>query len=309
MAEIVKKNNENEVITSQSADFINNLKMIESTLFSSKSFEHIKDSGLDRDAQAQIIAEIFKQAVAGAVQMSELDAKLKSQAFELKKMQTELELAILTAKAQVKLAKAQATKELVQCQSMIRSVSDNAAINLANGYIAYGNVMGSATTSTILTQKASSGGTIEVNGLSSQTYSYTDLVLKTLSLINVEPIKDFDNEMKKLINMDDDFGCKEVLILATKSVLFLGEVLEIVGVSSLGENATQFIITDADGSVQTLNNLKSFNFFAKNAGDVKIEFKVENGETNGVKQYLSDSLMLKVIDKKLLINNNSIKKF
>ena len=324
---------ETKILTSRQADFLQNVQMVENALFNSKSFQQIKDSGIDRDTQAQLVAEIFKQAVQGAVQMSELENKQKADALALKKQQTELELAILTAKAQVKLAQAQAMKELVQCKSMIRSVSDNAAINRANGFVAYGNVLGSATSTTPFTSSTASGVTSASDGAVSDitekendtaaSYSYTDLVLKTLSLINVKPVDDFDTQLGALISADDNYGCKEVLIHAAKAVIYLGEIAEFTGFSSLGENKTKFevfkITYNADKtaipsekSLFSQENTKSLNYLPQIAGDYKITFSAMKSETGAdwdKDESLSDSVMISVIDSSLNKDESKIRKF
>ena len=326
---------ETKILTSRQADFLQNVQMVENALFNSKSFQQIKDSGLDRDTQAQLVAEIFKQAVQGAVQMSELENKQKADALALKKQQTELELAILTAKAQVKLAQAQAMKELVQCKSMIRSVSDNAAINRANGFVAYGNVLGSATSTTPFTQRDTAGistsdqsnATIQgITGNEKDTagnYTYTDLVLKTLSLINVKPVDDFDTQLGALISADDNYGCKEVLIHAAKAVIYLGEIAEFTGFSSLGENKTKFEVfkitynadktaISSEKSLFSQENTKSLNYLPQNAGDYKITFSAMKSETGTdweKDENLSDSVMVSVIDSSLNKDESKIRKF
>ncbi len=343
MADITKS--ETKILTSRQADFLQNVNMVENALFNSKSFQQIKDSGIDRDTQAQLVAEIFKQAVQGAVQMSELENKQKADALALKKQQTELELAILTAKAQVKLAQAQAMKELVQCKSMIRSVSDNAAINRANGFVAFGNVLGSATSTTPFTSSSAAGiqnsneaiSTITGKENDNASYTYTDLVLKTLSLINVKPVDDFDTQLKDLIDADDNYGCKEVLIHAAKAVIYLGELAEFTGFSSLGENKTKFEIFEItyndtktaitkEKSLFSQENVKSFNYLPQSAGDYKITFSVmKNSETKSEtagtesetksetgtdwSNSLSDSVMISVIDSELNKDESKIRKF
>lgn len=292
---IKKEKQELELITAQGADFFQNVKNIEQALYNSKTMEFAKDTALDKDAIAQIAAEIFKQAITGAVQLNELANKQKADALALKKAQMEMELSILTAKAQIKLAEAQALKEIVQARSMIRSVSDNAAINRTNGYIAWANVYGSASNTTGLT----GAGTLQ-----GQSKSIMDLTLDSLKEIDISKITEFDTELDDWLKMDKDYGCKEAIIHAPKSVILAGEVLEISGISSLGERETKFLLDEAE----VANNTKNYLFAPFIAGEYVISFCVLRDKEKD--EWVSDSISIKVLENRLLDKKKiELKKF
>ncbi|MDA3968050.1 hypothetical protein PF022_08815, partial [Helicobacter sp. WB40] len=68
------------------------------------------------------------------------------------KTRQEIELAVLNAKAQARLSQSEAVKSLVQAHSMVESIPQNAAINRANAYVGFLNVVGNASNETAITE-------------------------------------------------------------------------------------------------------------------------------------------------------------
>lgn len=263
-------------------NFLQNLKTIEKALYESKTFEFASKAGIEGGVLAQICTEIFKQALQGAVQMEDLKIKSKESVLNLDKTRIDMELSILNAKAQIKVAYAEVLKSLIQAKSMVRSVSDNALINKANAYVGYLNVVANATAS----------GQDKNN------------VIDTISAIDVSKIEDFNDLIKNMIDLGDDFGCvgsKNVILHAPKTLLALGEIVEFKAISTFGENDTRWTINDELVASKT----KNYIFEAANLGEYKIAFAVKNNKD----EYVKDEVMIKVIESELNKTKPYLKKF
>lgn len=277
--------------------FYQNVSMIEKSLFGSKSFEYIKETGLEKEAIASLVGEIFKQSIQGALSLQELEIKQKIEELNYTKLQSEIELAILQMKAQVKVARAEALKSLIQAKSMIRSVSDNAAINKANAYVGLGNVCANATEINALT-----GGSIKTDSVSAEgETSLALLAALNIEKINSDKITDFDEILPDLINAEDNFGCKDVLIHTPNLVIAKGDYTQIIGISSYGENETQFLV---NGEV-VASNVRNYLFEGLELGEFIVQFRVKNDDGD----FVSDSLTLKVVEPSLNDDLMALKKF
>ncbi|WP_121022125.1 hypothetical protein [Helicobacter vulpis] len=69
-------------------------------------------------------------------------------------VKAKLELERATTRAQLEGAKAGMLNTLIQCHSMLKSLKDNAAINRANAYVSFLNVVGNATNGSGIAQHA-----------------------------------------------------------------------------------------------------------------------------------------------------------
>lgn len=268
-----------------------NILAIENTLYKSETFKYLKDTGLEKEAIAAVAAEIFKQAITGAISLEELELRNKNESLAYEKARMEMELSILSAKAQIKVAQAEAIKSLIQAKSMVRSVVDNAAIQRSNGYVGLANVIGNASEQSALTNPDMSGGT--TGGIAS-------LAAENIEKINVSPINDFDNLLKSLIN-DDKFISKDVMIYAPKQIIPQGEYIVLEGISSFAKNDSEFLL----GNEQVAINKRNYIFHAKDLGDFIVTFAVKNDENTWVK----DTITLKVIQNNTLKEHPPIKKY
>lgn len=262
--------------------FLQNLKAIEKGLFESDTFEYLKSSGFNKAELAPVVAEIFKQAIQGALSLEELSQKLGMSSLELEKIRADMELSMLNAKANIKVAQAEALKAIIQAASMVRSVADNAAINQANASVGMMNVVGNATNQSSLTTYASATNTI-------------------IQKINTKPMTEFDDSIAALIGKNDDFGSKNVILHAAKTLLSLGEYVELKGISTYGSNATQWLINDE----LVASNTKNYLFEAQNVGEFKVRFSVKNDKD----EFEKDEVILKVIEGELGKEKKYLKKF
>lgn len=263
-------------------NFLKNLKAIEQGLVKSATFD-IAEKGLDKGTLAQVCTEIFKQAIQGAIALEELALKREESALNLEKMRSDIELSILNAKATIKTADTEALKNLVQIVSIIRSVADNAKINQANAGVGFLNTISQAS-----------------NTAGMQTY--LSGILKIIEGINTAPITIFDEQILALTDKSkDEYGSKNIIIHAPKTLLSVGEFVEFKGISTFGENKTKWFINDE----LVASNTKNYLFEAQNIGEFKITFSAVNEKGNTEK----DEVLIKVINGELNKEKEFVKKF
>ena len=259
--------------------FYENVSAIESALFKSQTFGYIqKNTGLEKEAIASVIAEIFKQAIAGAVNLEELELRNKSESLALEKARMEMEFNKLNAKAQIKVAQAEAIKSLIQAKSMVRSVVDNAAIQRANCYVGLGNVIGNAAEQRALTAPDMSGG--HTGGISA-------LAAENIEKISVDKISDFDDLLNALIK-DNNFINKDVFIYAPKQIIAQGEIVIIEGISSYAQNESEFLLNGK----QVTTNTRNYLFKADELGEFSVTFGVKAAEN----EWIRDTIRLEVVE-------------
>ncbi|CRF40793.1 hypothetical protein [Helicobacter ailurogastricus] len=80
------------------------------------------------------------------------EAKLSLEAAQVK---AKIEIEVSNAKHELELKRANALNALIQCTSMLKSLKDNAAINRANAYVGFLQVVGNATNTAAVTSHAS----------------------------------------------------------------------------------------------------------------------------------------------------------
>ncbi|KAA6234357.1 hypothetical protein FMM56_00970 [Campylobacter sp. LR264d] len=258
--------------------FIQNLNQIQKTFFDSEFFKFIKNSSFSDESLATILGDFAKTAMQGALNLEELEMKDRELSLMEEKTRQELEIGLLNAKSANRNAQAETLKSLIQAESMVRSVSDNAAINKANSYVGFLNVVGNASESDAIA-------------------SHSSNVVKTISGINTnklegydEPLKKFKNEIFELINIGD--GGKEVFIFSPKLELLRGEFIKIMGFTIYENTTCRFIINDdEDKPIYTRTLL----YKSDDLGEIKIRFECENLQ-NEVKK---DEIYLKIIDARL----------
>lgn len=263
--------------------FLQNLKAIEKGFFESKTFEYIKSNGFSKAEMTPILTDIFKQSMAGAVQLEELLMKQEAQALELEKVRADMELSMLNAKANIRAADAEALKSVIQAASMVRSVSDNAKIQQANAAVGLMNVAANATNAGILNT------------------TYYSEVSQIIASINTTPMTSFDDTLQDMADRSDDFGAKNVILHAPKTLLSVGERVQLMGISTFGSNASFWSINGE----QVAKNTKNYLFEAESEGDFSICFAVKNDKDELEK----DEVLVKVIEGELGKKLPYIKKF
>ena len=262
-------------------EFLQNIKDIETALFASESFKYLQKSQLGQAEIGGVIAEIYKQAVSGALNLEEIKLKERAEAVNLEKAKMELELGKEQLKAQIKQAQSEALKSLIQAKSMVRSVTDNARIQRANAYVGLGNVIANAENLAALTQ----GDLIDSATNQSTGKGITGLASLNIEFISTDTFNEFDDLLKNMID-DVNFIGKDIMIFSPRVIIAQGENISLTGLTSY-EGKTSFWLDDGSvdengekiGFVKVGENLKNYLFFAENLGEFIVKFQI-NGIEN-----------------------------
>ena len=258
-------------------EFLQNIKDIETALFASESFKYLQKSQLGQAEIGGVIAEIYKQAVSGALNLEEMKLKERAEAINLEKAQMELELGKEQLKAQIKQAQCEALKSLIQAKSMVRSVADNARIQRANAYVGLGNVIANAENLTALTQ----GNLIDSATGQNTAQGITGLASLNIEYISTDDFDDFDDLLKNMID-DVNFIGKDIMIFAPRVIIAQGENISLTGLTTYN-GETSFWLDDGSldengdkvGFVKVGENCKNYLFFAENLGEFIFKFQIK----------------------------------
>lgn len=258
-------------------EFLQNIKDIETALFASESFKYLQKSQLGQAEIGGVIAEIYKQAVSGALNLEEMKLKERAEAINLEKAQMELELGKEQLKAQIKQAQCEALKSLIQAKSMVRSVADNARIQRANAYVGLGNVIANAENLDAITQ----GKFVDSVTNQSTKQGISGLACLNIEFISTDDFDDFDDLLKNMID-DVNFIGKDIMIFAPRVIIAQGENISLTGLTSYN-GETSFWLDDGSldekgdkvGFVKVGENCKNYLFFAENLGEFVLKFQVK----------------------------------
>lgn len=258
-------------------EFLQNIKDIETALFSSESFKYLQKSQLGQAEIGGVIAEIYKQAVSGALSLEELKLKERAEAINLEKAQMELELGKEQLKAQIKQAQSEALKSLIQAKSMVRSVADNARIQRAQAYVGLGNVIANAENLQALTK----GDYVDSETNQPTVKGITGLASLNIEYISTDDFNDFDDLLKNMID-DVNFIGKDIMIFAPRVIIAQGENISLTGLTSYN-GETSFWLDDGSldengdkiGFVKVGENCKNYLFFAENLGEFIVKFQIK----------------------------------
>ena len=258
-------------------EFLQNIKDIETALFASESFKYLQKSQLGQAEIGGVIAEIYKQAVSGALNLEEMKLKERAEAINLEKAQMELELGKEQLKAQIKQAQCEALKSLIQAKSMVRSVADNARIQRANAYVGLGNVIANAENLDAITQ----GKFVDSVTNQSTKQGISGLACLNIEFISTDDFNDFDDLLKNMID-DVNFIGKDIMIFAPRVIIAQGENISLTGLTSYN-GETSFWLDDGSldengdkiGFVKVGENCKNYLFFAENLGEFVLKFQVK----------------------------------
>lgn len=222
------------------------------------------------------ISELNKLSLEIAAKLEELELKEREMSLLETKTRQELELSIITIKNQNAQAQAEAIKSLIQAESMLRSVTDNAAINRANAYVGFLNVVGNA----------SQSGAIA---------SHTKNVITEILKIKDADITGLDDALDKLKDAisklgDNGIGSRDVFIYTPKFEILKGERIKIFGFSSFGNNECVFVIKNKQDEILQEEHTKTITFYSENAGFYEVCFKSKNDKD----EFVEDNITIEV---------------
>lgn len=253
--------------------FNDNLLNIQETLLKSKFLEHLQSTNYTYEMLSNTLIQVTQLAINASLSLEEIELKERELSLGEEKTRQEIELAVLNAKAQARLSQSEAVKSLVQAHSMVESIPQNAAINRANAYVGFLNVVGNASNEGAISEH--SKNVIEV---------INQIVSKEIP--NYKEILDkLKESIQGLIHIGS--GSKEVFIYAPKLLLYVDEEIRLLGFSAYGNNPCRFKYEDK------ILESKSLIYTPKVAGEVEITFESQNDE----KEWISDKLILRVIER------------
>lgn len=228
----------------------------------------------------------FKFALELTLKMEELELKNREIALLEEKTRQELELKALESRNKYENAGVELVKSLVQAQSMIKSVWDNANINKCNALVGLFNVAMNAQNTSALENWQSYFNEIK-NSIYSIGQDVDTKGNKNTLVDDFEPlfstVKDGLSELAFA-----NSNIKQVAILAPKLELVKGESMVLRGISLFADTASSGFILEYLGEEYNTN---TFLFKAETEGDFKISYFATNEKGERVK----DSVNIKVL--------------
>lgn len=274
------------------AEFDTRLNLVCKTLFKSGFLENADNrNNFTGSDLAQIQVGLAQIAVNAVLAMEKTDLEREAMNVSNAKMQSELELTINRAKIENIKIMAEAIAQAIQAESIKRSVTDNATINKTNAYVSFFNVAMNAI--------ANNSASLEDGTMLS---SISTLVMNCIETINTEALgSNFDDLLtmlttnaQKLDNIGD--GTRKVQIIAPKNVIMRGEPLTLIGLSTYGNNACEFI--DGENSISS----RFYTFSEPSECKKEITFRVKNNED----EWVSDTIHIVVTRFKYKKKNKEI---
>lgn len=264
--------------------FVQNLKSIEKALIESDFFKEANNSKFEQQIKANVLVAFMQSAVNASISLEEITIKNNDSKLQAEKLRAELEMGLSNFLNEAKYKQGEALKSLVQSKAMARSVGDNAAINRANGYVGFLNVVGNASESAAVDKHSAN-------------------VINTIEQIDISDLTEFDPAIAKLLSEVQGLmqnKIKPLYIFAPKLELTLNESVEIMGFTIYTK--TRFCV---DNKVM-ITDAKNYLFKSDKAGEFVVSFEAA-GE-NGVFEY-KDSLKIKVIQGEVDTQKQIIQKF
>lgn len=202
--------------------------------------------------------ELNSLCMQGAIEYEKLHLQEAQNAMQEEQIRAKVEIEYLNAQYTLQNTKANTLNTLIQCQSMIKSLRDNAAINRANAYVSFLQVVGNAT---------NSGGISAHSGNVIKTINEINLDSKTDELEKfLDKIADSLNNLASLQEFD-----KGVQIYAPSLETLPAHPLRLYAFSTLKNAQNYFIINDKE-KIEGNTML----FRQEEAGRYKVEFVSQN---------------------------------
>ncbi|STP11049.1 Uncharacterised protein [Helicobacter cinaedi] len=204
--------------------------------------------------------ELHTIALQSCVEYEKLYLQEQAQVLQEENLRAKMQLDFLNAQATLQSTKAQVLNTLVQCQSMLKSLKDNAAINRANAMVSFLQVVGNATNS---------------GGIS----AHSNNVIQTINLIGLDDeakkLKDFlDKVSDELNDLQDLQKLQKCTHIYAPSLETLPNIpIRIYAFSTL-ENATNYFLLE-NGETHSGDTML---FKSQELGKHKIEFISQNAQ-------------------------------
>ncbi|TQR31801.1 hypothetical protein DMB92_05280 [Campylobacter sp. MIT 99-7217] len=229
----------------------------------------------------------FKAVLELALKLEEIELNNRKLVLEEEKMKQELELKALESKNKYENATVELIKNMVQAQSMIKSVWDNANINKCNALVGLFNVVMNAQNTTALsdwkTYFTEIKNSIHAIGNDKDTKGNKNSLID-----DFDPLMKTIKESLKELNFANA-NIKKVAIISPKLELVEGESVVLRGISIFASTKGGFEVENKSYDTST------FLFKGEKVGDFPISyFTTDNNGT-----IVKDNITLKVLPKEL----------
>lgn len=254
--------------------FIRNLYNIIKQVRTTKGASYINDKNLKGVERAQIELEFLKLMMQHAQYMGELEIKGKEVAINLARAKLEAESNLVLNKVNLLNAMAQNLRAQIECFTLKQSVIDNAYINRANIL-------------TIIANIAANG-----QNLAGATQDIKD-AKEFAKKIGEQVETGFDDILSDIKNRSEEVfkygnGAKDVIIIASKTLIAPNEQTTLIGLSIFGHNPARFELEDRT----ILSTGGEATFSAQEAGEYEISYIVRDNDNNEVR----DSITITIKD-------------
>lgn len=238
-------------------------------------------------------SELNKIALEGAMRLEELAFKDREISLQEEKSRQEIEIATLKAKSEREQLQAEALKSIIQGETMLLAVRDNALINKLNAYNTLLNIICNAADSKQATQSAKGQnshvdnvlgiiGQIGGDGISPEYFSRNGIIPNQIqAILNVSKIKN---------------TAREVFIYTPRLEISKGERIKIYGFSIFGNDKARFRHALASENITqqsnagTITESKLLLFSSEQAGLYDVIFEAQNA----AQSYVKDSIRIEV---------------
>ncbi len=181
--------------------------------------------------------ELNTLSMQGALQCEQLALQEQEHALQIEQARAKMQLDFLSLQSSLQAQKASTLNTLIQCQSMIKSLKDNAFINRANAYVSLLQVQANAPSSITTNNFENVLKTILEIGKEYDNKEQTD-ELKTI-------LNDLSNELEKL-NKDSEMN--QIQLFSDKLEVLKNAPARLWGFSTLS-NATEGFYNEANEKI------------------------------------------------------------
>ncbi|MGL2833814.1 hypothetical protein ACQJ9N_06880 [Helicobacter pylori] len=240
--------------------------------------------------------ELNALSMQGALQCEQLALQEQEHALQIEQARAKMQLEFLSLQSSLQAQKASTLNTLIQCQSMIKSLKDNAFINRANAYVSLLQVQANAPSGitennfeNVLNTILEIGKEYNTINKNSGNVVYNDKEqtdeLKTI-------LNDLSNELEKL-NKDSEMN--QIQLFSDKLEVLKNAPARLWGFSTLN-NATEGFYNEANEIIASGSVCL---FRSDKVGKHAITFKASNAKTS-----LSKNIIISVIANKLKERTN-----
>ncbi|MFB1325935.1 hypothetical protein [Helicobacter pylori] len=242
--------------------------------------------------------ELNTMSMQAALQSEQLALNEESQGLQSEQVRAKMQMDFLGMQANLQNAKAETLNKLIQCQAMLKSLKDNAAINRANAFVSLLQVQANATNTItfhnfetafkIISQIGSEYDELSLTGnrgsVKVQEKKQTD-ELKTI----------LDELSKELEKLNDQSEVNSMQVFSDKLEVLKDAPVRLWGFSTLS-NATEGFYNEQDEKIASGSVCL---FRSDKVGKHTITFKASNTKTS-----LSKNITISVIANKLKERTN-----